>query len=141
MDDFEVRAQSTTMLSSSSLVEELLAQAQKHRSFPVIVDGYPYTFHDVRGGYDDNADQHIVKLVQYHDNMANEGANDTQSAVYEIHLDDSFLLYADDYHFFDDEQELVVCIAVTEYTKREPSFREQLDRPLADISNEELALW
>lgn len=132
MDDFEVRAKSTTILESSPLVDELSMQSQEHRSFPVIINGYARTFHDVRGGYDSGAGHHIVKLVQHHDNMAGE-AGDPRAAVYELHLNDSFLLYADDYHVFDDASELVVCLAVTDYTQREVSFREQMQSP-ADLN-------
>jgi hypothetical protein len=125
MEDFDVRAKSTTILSSSTLVDELSMQSQKYRSFPVIINGYAQTFHDVRGGYDERNDQQVVKLVQYHDNMASS-SRDTQAAVYEVNLDDSFLLYADEHHTFDDEEEFVVCLAVSDYEQ---------------ISNEERKLW
>lgn len=128
MDKFEVRAKSTTMLESSSLVEELSMQAQEYKSFPVIIDGFARTFHEVRGGYDPDAEQHLVKLVQKHDNMA-EPLKKTQAAVYEVHLNDSFLLYADAFHQFDDEHETVLCIGTTQYDKQEHSFREQMSSP------------
>lgn len=128
MDKFEVRAKSTTVLQSSSLVDELSAQAQEYKSFPVIIDGFARTFHEIRGGWDSDSGKHLVKLVQKHDNMA-EPLNNSQAAVYEIHLNDSFLLYADAFHQFDNEDETVLCIGTTQYDKQEHSFKEQMQQP------------
>lgn len=131
MDDFDVRAQSSAILSTSPLVDELAAQSHNHRSFPVIIDGLVRTFHEIRGGYDDVADEHLVKLVQYHDNMASE-PSEMRAGVYEIHLDDSFLLYADDYHTFENEEELVLCIGVNDFDKQAQAFREQMQSDITD---------
>lgn len=129
MDDFDVRAQSTTILSSSSLVDDLVSQVARHKSFPVIIDGFARTFHDIRGGYDDQSDQHIVKLVQHRDHLA-EPLTDVQAGVYEVHLDDSFLLYAEDFYRFDDEAETVLCIGISRYEQQEFSMKEQMEQPL-----------
>ena len=125
MDDFEVRAKSTDILSSSLLIEELSAQAQEHTSFPVIIDGFVRTFHDVRGGYDANTDSHVVKLVQKRDNMASSDKN-FRIGVYELHLNDSFLLYANDFYVFETNESLQLCLDVNQYDQQEYSFREQL---------------
>lgn len=137
MDDFEVKAQSSDMLQSSHLVGEMDEQASKYRSFPVVINGMVYKFHEIRGGHDTDGDYHIVQLVQNHDSMESQPQH-TNAVVFEIDLDDSWLLYATDTHVFNNEEEYVLSLAV-ELFERE-SERGEDERPFGELNPEHVVL-
>lgn len=131
MDDFEVKAQSSNVLQPSHLVGDMDEQASKYRSFPVVINGMVHTFHDIRGGYDESNDYHIVKLVQNSDAMGSWPDN-TNAIVFEVDLDDSWLLYAADTFVFFDEQERVLSLAVELYEQDDE--RGEGERPFGELN-------
>lgn len=128
MDEFSVRAESVNFLGESLLVDELQYQAGESHSYPVIVDGHVYTFHDVYGGYDETFDAHVVELVQKRDG---DRPSDTAiSDSVEVHTSDAFTLSVDDHHSYMNNDDFILALLVDDYEQHEVSFRSEMQEEI-----------
>jgi hypothetical protein len=144
MDSFHVRAEDTSSLSTSHIVQELQQESADMDEFPALIGssqiGY---FHDIDGGYshgvsgsDSNSGYHVVNLihrVQGHGSPPNK----TYAKSVELHLDDWYYnLTVVDAHTMSEypDDDFVLSLKVTDYMMGRQSFSEALS---ADIDRRE----
>lgn len=89
MDKFQVRAEDTTILESSHIVEELRQGARELDIFPVLIGTEIAYFHDVDGGFVSSENYHVVNLI-HRVQGATSPANKLYDDTIEVHLSEHY---------------------------------------------------
>lgn len=129
MDEFQVAAKDTTVLSTSHLVEEMQAESGDMDDFPVLIGKNVERFHEVSGGYHRDEGYHIVRLEHLVQGDGSPPSEDFAKSV-EVHLDESsYYLEVEGGFSYGDypNEDYVLCLKVTGYVKEPYSFADEMD--------------
>lgn len=140
MEEFQVAAAQTDVLSASHLVEEMIEDAQNLDIFPVLIGQNVAYFHDIEGGYNRDGGYHVLSLVHEVQGERSPSSHDYAKAV-EVHLDDSaYYLEIDGVYSFGEypDEDYTLCLKVTGYNQLPYTFSDQLQRNI-DKREEEIS--